>query len=91
MLTGLLAPSAGSARVAAPTEQPGQHRGIDPAGLGPDADPRGVTGLLEQDRHLGDVGLGEQIDDALAQRRRGPGRLEVRVEERRGDDAPGVV
>ena len=49
----------------AATEDAGQDGRIDATGLRPDADPRGRAGLLEQDRHLGRLGLREEVDDAL--------------------------
>ena len=63
----------------------GQHGGVDPAGLRPDADPRRRAGLLEQDRHLGLVGLGEQVDDPLGLGGQRAGRGEVGVEQGRID------
>ena len=53
-------------------ERAGEDRGVDAAGLRPDADPGRVgSRLLEHDRDLTRLGLREQIDDPLRVGRRG--------------------
>ena len=60
-----------------PPNRPGQDRRVHAARPRPDADARPLArvGLLEEDRHLGVLGLRQQVDDALgvgALRRRSP-------------------
>ena len=61
---------AGRPGVAAAAERAGQDRRVDAARLRPDADPGPLPRLLEDDRDLGLLGLGEQVDDPLGVRRR---------------------
>ena len=71
-----------------PPNAPGQDRRVDAAGLRPHGDPRRRrTRLLEQDRDLGRLRLGEEVDQALRVRGSVPGRGEVGVVERAVDDA----
>src|SRR4051794_40671195 len=72
---------AGGACMAAAAEGAGEHGRVDAAGPRPDADPRPLPRLLEQDRYIRVLRLGEEVDDPLAVRGdRARGR-EVGVEE----------
>ena len=76
--------------VAAATEPTRQDRRVDATRARPDAQPRAARVLLEEDGHLGVLGLGQEVDDALGERRGAAGRREVGVGQRRPDDAPAV-
>ena len=74
--------------MAAATERARQDRRVDAAGLRPDADPGRLPGLLEDDRDLGLLGLGQEVDDALRVGGDRAGRDEVGVEQAGVDDPP---